>query len=244
MLKTLWYFLIGPPLDGFEQHLVDAIAVNRTRRAEWGALTDGATDDLLSALITSERLIRPVARAIDARAVSLVAAGVPVVVGDFVEMTGQLPVDTPIPPTAAMDAADVAAADAIIAGLAATDPLDGFAVVDASVEALAALTALEEAEDVRFAMSRHVIESMGLAALHGLYYRCESAQAEPVVRALVSTQRQGLSRLRVTDYDVQANAFHQQGLGVLINDLPPIPFLAEAAIFQAEDRARLEACLR
>ncbi|MFT5686987.1 MAG: hypothetical protein ACI8RZ_007944 [Myxococcota bacterium] len=245
MLHTLWYVLTGPDLDGFEQHLIDAIAVNTERCETYGAQTDGATDDLFAYLISSERLIRPTARAIDAMAVELVAAGVDVVVGDFAPMSDNRPVGAPIKPVSAMSAHTIAAADAIIEDmLAETSTLDGFAVVDASATALHALEVLEETDGVYFAMTRHLIESVGYAALHGLHHRCETPDAERVVDALVRSQRLGLVMFDVTEIDAQANVFQRQGIGVLVNDLPVIPFLAEVAVFETEDRVRLEACLR
>lgn len=245
MIRTLLAFLTGPDLDGFEQHLLDAIAVNTARRAVYGELTGGATDDLFDDLISSERLIRSTARAIDAMAVELVEAGVPVVVNDFAPMSDNRPVGTPIKPVVPMSAESRAAAGAIIeALLAETDSLDGFAVVDASAAALEELEALEEADGVYFAMTRHLIESLGFTALHGLYTRCQAADAESVVDALVRSQRLGLVVFDATGYDARANVFQVQGIGVLLNDLPAIPFLDERLIFEAAYREGLEGCLR
>jgi hypothetical protein len=246
MFSTLWYLLTGPAIDGFEQHLIDAISVNTERSAIYSARTDGATDALFASLIASEQMIRPVARLVDVWAMGLVADGIPVVVNDFVPMEHNQPIDTPIHTAAAMDDADLAAANAIIATLLEqSESINGFDVVDASAEALYALEALEEAEGVYFAMSRHVIESLGYAALHGLHYSCDSdGEADALVYTLVGIQRLGLLMFDVTHYDKQANVSHQDGVGVLINDLPMIPFIVEYEHLESNDRTSLQRCLQ
>ena len=42
--------------------------------------------------------------------------------------------------------------------------------------------------------------------------------------------------------DKRANVLHQQGVGILVNDLPDIPFLDEYIQFQFEDNGQFSHC--
>jgi hypothetical protein len=228
LLATLMLALAGPAEAGMELHLREAIALNRARKERYARLTDGGSDGLFRRLIASEWVLLPVARLVDAQAAPFVAQGIPVVTSDFVPMESVAPFGTPVPPARAMSRADEAAARAILWRLVrrSNDGLE--ATAQACAQALEELRLLEGEAGLSFPMSRHLVESLGLAALHGLQHNQDSGgETAGLVRRLVGLQRLGLVTLDPVGIDRQANRFHQQGLGIIANEVPAIPFEEE-----------------
>ena len=74
-------------------------------------------------------------------------------------------------------------------------------------------------------MTIHLLESLGFAALHAVQYIEQDAQVESLCRRLVAIQV-----LLLTGgifYDRLAQPCHAQGAGILLNDVPVIPFLTD-----------------
>ena len=75
-------------------------------------------------------------------------------------------------------------------------------------------------------MTRHVAESVGLAALNGSHYAAASGGAttrlsERLIRSQLTAFASSLWM------DRQAQMQHARGVGILVNDLPHIPFEAQ-----------------
>jgi len=242
MFAFLAALLCPPPFHGFEAHLREAIDIN-SERMVLHAASGRDVRTLYRALITAEKALRPVARSIDALAAPFVADGIPVVEADFVSMDGLPTYDAPTT-AAPMTAAERNAAQDIVADLVwATAFQDLDTVTVHADEALAALAALEARAGVWFPMTRHVIESTGLAALHGMQHNCDSdGGTRTVVDVLVKSQLLGLTTLDATWFDEVANPHHVAGVGVLINDLPAIPFEAELHAMTAGEYQALVRC--
>jgi hypothetical protein len=214
-----------------EAHLEAAIALNTERRPVYSSMTLGASEELSDILISSERVLLPTARELDAQALPFNEEGIPVVTGDFVPMDDVAAVDAPPrwggPWTEALEA-ELAAA---VAGLAAADASDFATVSAAAAAALASIDALEPAHEVHLAMSRHTVESVGFAALHAIDYAARSeGRTTALSRELVSAQ---LAAIRVgvaAELDERAAPIHARGAGILVNDVPVIPFLEEYGV--------------
>lgn len=228
MPSALLILCTGATFAGMERHLKDAIALNSDRRARYAELTDGRSDGLFRRLILSERALLPLARVIDAQAAPFVARGIPVVEADFVPMERVAPFGTPVPPAAPMGEAEQAAARAVLRAVY-RDSGEGLeATVRSCALGLEELRLVEREAGLSFAMSRHLLESLGYAALHGLEHnRASDGETAGLVAAMVGLQRLGLVTLDPVGIDQQANAFHQQGLGVITNEMPVIPFEEE-----------------
>jgi hypothetical protein len=213
---------------GMELHLREAVALNSDRMERYAALTDGRSDGLVHRLILNERALVPVARAIDAWARPYNERGIPVVQGDFVSMERAAPFGTSMEPTMPMGDVEEAATKALLWDLYRTSGGSLEATVDACAQTLDELTLIESEAGVVFPMSRHLVESLGYSALHGIEHnRASEGETAALVGALVGMQRLGLVTLDPVGIDRQANAFHQQGIGILVNDVPPIPFEEE-----------------
>ncbi len=216
------------PFDGMERHLREAIVLNRSRAPRYAALTQGASDALFRRLILSEGALLPLARLVDRWAAPFVAQGIPVVVDDFVPMARVPAFGRPIEPCLPMGTLEAEAARSVLRRLHRDSALGLPATVLASAAALRALHQLEEAQGLRYPMSVHLVESLGLCALHGIAHNSASGgETAALVATLVGLQRLGLVTLDPVDIYRRANRFHQEGLGIIVNEVPAIPFQAE-----------------
>lgn len=207
----------------FATHLREAIAVNRARRPKYAARTNGASRWLSTGLIASELNTLPLAWWFDWRARRLGNPGV--VTEDFVPMDDAALWD--MPPTytgIASDAAQCEARALLTAGRKATSraPGDFEAVAAEMSRLLTALRDLETTEGAHFAMAVHIVESVGFAAANAPRWIAVEPRARRVSRDLVWVQAQGL--LLALPIDTRAQPLHAQGIGIVVNDVPPIPF--------------------
>lgn len=237
MLKIIKLgFLIGVLLlsqgckrieNGAEKHLLEAIELYSERRHYYAHETDGRTNTLFNGLILSERLMLGIARLYDIRAYAFYQKGIPIVAADFVSMDDNLGIGTPIdlakPFTAALR-------EQVKIRIEQFNPnkCDFQDAVDQSVQLLEWIDSFEKTNQIYLPMTKHVVESIGFAALHAPAYMIQSAgETRALSCDLVNLQVGTLSKLISISFDKQANVFHQEGIGILVNDLPHIPFLAE-----------------
>lgn len=215
-------------MSAFATHLREAIALNRARRPVYAAATSGRSEPLSALLLRSERAALPVAWWIDARARRFQRAGVPVVAEDFVSMSAVRPAHAPPLRRGRMarrelDALDrrVRAYGAAVREAARCGEL--FRARRLSADLIDAVDGLEIGHDAHLAMTRHLVESIGLAATNGERWRRETGgRADALVRDLVIAQTLAL-RLAVP-IDAAAQRLHGEGVGIVVNDVPAIPF--------------------
>ncbi|MBW2526367.1 MAG: hypothetical protein JRI23_19460 [Deltaproteobacteria bacterium] len=219
----------GPAAYGFEEHLREAIALNTERKPIYGELTDGATAPLSYLLIASEEALLEDARSFDERARPFQAQGIPIVANDFVSMTQVAAHDAPIPHQGHWEPQVRDDAREALTPLLAVDPGQFEEVCALIYEALHALEGLEGAYDVHLAMTKHMLESAGLAALHAIDYAEQSDGATTTLSAdLVAFQLVGPVQDDVgLTVDWLVAPFHELGVGIIVNDVPLIPFVAE-----------------
>ncbi|MFT6144987.1 MAG: hypothetical protein ACJAZO_003917 [Myxococcota bacterium] len=211
----------------FETHLREAIALNTGRRELYASVTDGANRSLSTVLITTEATTLPVAMWLDARARPFNDRGIPIVEADFVPMHPLPAWDAPI---SFMSVASPHALWTVAANLRELRRTgrrwarrDAFvAIAEATAHALDQVIHIEQAEQSHFAMTRHLLESLGLAAVHAEDYVHQDPKTTSLARDLVRLQLVGL-RLAV-GLDGRAQQLHKRGIGIIVNDVPAIPF--------------------
>lgn len=215
----------------FHQHLTEAIALNRARRPIYAAMTGGGSRRCSAWLIALEGLLLPAARLVDGRAARFNRVGLPVVQDDFVSMEKVRPSGMPPRYTGRMTsrerrqvARQLRAWRAQLCQCLWNDDLQAACRRTAAV--LAALERFERRRQVHLAMSRHLLESAGYAALHGLGYARRSGGR---TRGLTWTLVIGHALLAplAVRLDHEAQRSHQRGVGLLVNDVPAIPFPGE-----------------
>lgn len=230
LLPDAWTRSLVSP-GGFTEHLRDALASNRERREYYARMSNGASRALSDHVIRLETLTLPFALHFDLRADRFNRQGIAIVDGDLVPMSGVLPADTP-------------PRHRSVAGKADLEKLDGWldtyraavsgALAHRDFETIGRLTydlldrveALEKTADAHFAMTRHVVESVGYAAQHSLAYReASKGQTDDLAARFIRLQAFGLTGTIAIDR--RAQALHKRGLGIIVNDLPDIPFRRE-----------------
>lgn len=231
-------------VEGFEIHLKDAIELYKERKVQYAEQSDGKTNALFTKLITTETLLLPVAATFDARAVPYVKDGVMIIANDFVPMEDNLGFDHPMARADELSPELITEAKEILSALNSSNSHDAFAITEAVNTALLAIDDFERYNNVHIAMTKHLVESLGFGALHSLYYRCESQdKTYRLGQDLMLLQAAAIKISNPLSYDKQANEFHQQSIGILVNDLPHIPFLKEYDKYKMLDEERLSDCL-
>ena len=231
-------------VEGFEQHLKDAIEIYSERQLQYADQSDGATDELFNKLIAAETLVLPLAATIDARAIPFVQDGIMIIAGDFVPMADNLGFDYPMIVADKLTPALIDEAQEIIDRLNTINTHDAFSLTEAVNTSLLSINDFELANNVYLPMTKHLIESLGFGSLHSLYYRCESQEKTyNLGQDLIFIQTLAITLGNPLSYDKEANKFHQQGIGILVNDLPHIPFLKEYQQYKLQDEVRLSDCL-
>lgn len=214
---------------GFYGHLVEAIELNRIRRDYYGDVTDGRTRSLSNRLILSERLCLPVARYFDAKARPFNEAGVGVVSEDFVSMEEVGEPETPPRYTGQVTSSELAEVKDFLGDYgelarAANKEADFGEVCRLSRDALHGLEEREAELGAHFAMSKHVIESGGFAALNApRWARQSDGESVSLSQKLIYCQLRPLTFF--VSFDKWAQRLHAEGCGILVNDMPSIPFL-------------------
>lgn len=214
--------------QGFRTHLTDAIRLNTARQPFYMERTQGASRSLSEELVATERLALPIAAYFDWRGRRLEGDGVPVVSGAFVPM--DVPeADAPTQYGGKAGPGTIRAAAQLLADVgkqvrAALWLADFDAMGHACEEALVRLDEMERISGSHFAMCKHLVESLGLGALNGI--ACAEAtggRSTALSRDLVGIQLLALGK--APDADRRAQEFHAMGAGILVNDMPAIPFL-------------------
>lgn len=211
---------------GFESHIQEAIDIYEVRSKQYSILTGGESDKIFNTLIFMEKAMLPVARAIDYQAKKFNDDGIMVVTNDFVPMTLKYTAFDYIHPSNGFNDSTEHLSKSWMSKLRThINSSDFKAIAYDAQQALNAIDLHEQEFNVHLPMLKHLVESIGYGALHAYGYACESNnQTTALSKRLLSVQLLVLNDM-VWKFDQQANVFHQQGIGVLVNDLPPIPFL-------------------
>lgn len=215
----------------FNKHMVDAIRINRSRRPAYVAQA-GNTARLLSHwMVGMERLFIPVTLYFDKKAAPFIEAGIPIVKNDFIDMEyiedpSKPPQYTGISTPAVFQRLNTALKDLKKEGALALKKDDYMAICEHTAEVLSLINKLEDESQAHLAMSKHMLESIGYAALHApIYLEQSQGQTEKLGKQLVGLQV-WLADAGVGT-DKLAQRCHKMGAGILVNDVPYIPFLDE-----------------
>jgi hypothetical protein len=216
------------PEGGFAQHLEEAIQLNRSRRDVYDRLSGGRTRSLSNQLIALEQLTLPFAYVLDRWAARFHARGLPVLKEDFVSMQE---VRSPFAPPRWRGVASAPETERIQGWLdgyrktlgEALGRNDFIAIAQTSHDLLGRLEEAEKEQQVHWAMTKHLVESLGLAALNALDY-AERSGGDTLRLSRTFIRFQALGLLGATSVDRKAQGFHRQGIGILVNDIPEIPF--------------------
>jgi hypothetical protein len=217
-----------PRTFGFTRHLEAAINQNESRKAVYAQLSHGATKSLSDQLILYERLSLLPALYLDWRAKSFNERGIPVVTGDFESMSKA---KTALTPPKYRGQASQADCDRLKTWLKnyradldkAVSKSDFKQAATLTYQILRQVEGLEEQTKSHFAMTRHIIESIGEAAMNAMQYQKQTnGGTDGLCRQFLKVQSLGL--MDIVPVDQKAQRFQAQGIGIVVNDVPEIPF--------------------
>lgn len=212
----------------FSHHVIEAIKVNRERKDYYTERSGGKTRGLTRLYLSLEYSILPIAAIMDSWARKYQKLGFPVLVNDFVSM--EL-ISEPSQLLARQGALDKHGLEVFASILSAYNHESSsaarnkdFAMVQFyAIKALSELRQLEKAQNCNLSMSIHLIESVGLAARNAAALsKISKKQTDNFYRAFIVLQNVGLKGF--ARIDKMAQKFHQEGIGIITNDLPAIPF--------------------
>lgn len=215
----------------FYQHMSDAIAINRSRRPGYIEKTHGKARILSHYMVGMERIFIPVALYFDRQAQPFIDAGVNIIKNDFIDMkyVPEASKETTYrhtAPSIAHKHLKTALLEYKKNGLAELRGYNYLSVCDKTAHMLELIESLEQDSQAHFAMSKHMLESIGFAALHAKTYTEQShGRTEKLGKQLIALQLwladSGISA------DKMAQKCHALGAGILVNDVPYIPFMDE-----------------
>ena len=183
-------------------------------------------------LIRAEYLCLPFAVVFDRRGRRFNEAGIPIIQDDFVSMEA---IGDPRDPPTYANCAGRGEFEAVRAELneytrCLRHSARTFDFEQAARDTARMLTAVAEREtrcEAHFAMVRHLLESIGLAAVNSFRFaELSGGRTRRLSRNLLMFQTRGV-RISVA-LDRRAQEAHALGAGIIVNDVPPIGMLPTA----------------
>lgn len=214
---------------GFALHLEEAIAINEGRMPIYAQLTHGKSKRISRKLIAWEKGLLPYAYSLDRQAKKYQEEGIPIVQADFVPMDNLLAAETP--PTYSGQASKATWVELSQALLyfkkdvrTAIKEENLYQVCYLVAGMIHRLEEIEQEGQCHFAMCKHLLESMGWIALNGItYIKLSEGKSFSLTKRLIMSHLPAIKFHKTMDGPAQD--IHVMGVGILVNDLPHIPFL-------------------
>ena len=217
-------------MSGFYQHIQDAIRINRQRRPVYDAMAGRLARRASALLIGTEYVCLPFALVFDRRGKRFNEAGIPIIRDDFVSMEEIGDPNNPPKYTGLAGRGDFEAVRAELHEYKrcmrdSAKALDFEQAASDTARMVAAVVEREARCEAHFSMVRHVLESIGLAAVNAIRFaELSGGKTRRLSRDLLLFQIKG-ARTAVA-LDRRAQKVHALGVGIIVNDLPAIPFPA------------------
>lgn len=214
---------------GFAHHVREALAINRARREIYAELSGGVSEAASGELIRGERVTLPFAWWYDRRARGFNERGIGIVHDDFVSMDAIRPPETPPRYRRVVNKAEKKRIKALLREFrgelkALLKDHDFAGAAERTRVALGAVQSLERVHAAHWAMTVHLLEQIGLSAERAVGYVATDPEVADLAQRFICFQALGLQGAVSVDH--KAQRAHVLGVGVIVNDLPPIPFHA------------------
>ncbi len=212
----------------FTEHVTEAISVNKSRAKYYSKLTNGKSAFLSRLYMSMEYALIPLSLIMDKWAKKFQQQGLPVLVNDFVSMNNINEASAPLARTSSLDNNGRKALREFLKdfyrGTRKSSRNKDFAMVEKyAILALHQLRNLETIYNCNLSLSVHLVESIGLAARNAQDLGTISdGKTDNFYKAYIMLQNAGIRGFSIID--LKAQEFHRQGVGIIVNDLPAIPF--------------------
>lgn len=214
--------------EGAYHHVSAAIRLNEERKEFYSQRSAGTSRGVSNLLLASEWLSLGPLGLLDAWAWRFNRIGIPIIANDYVSMDEVGARETPPDREGQAGKEDFESLKRRLGrfrrhAVTAVKRNDFYRTARAAYEMLAFIEAMEQRTDSYLAMAHHIVASIGLAAVNATdYERQSNGRTNRLART--NLRLQILSTLIAPLIDRKAQAAHRKGAGILINDLPPIPF--------------------
>jgi len=214
-------------------HMAESININSKRRIYYLNKTRGLSSKLSSRLLFLERVAKVFAWFFDWWSKTFHRQGIPIIQGDVVSMRRILPKETKPKYRKKATPEILERIKDIVTKYKKTfnahlNHRDYEGVAHASQKALKEVKAMEKKGKCHFAMLSHMIESVGFTALHAADY-AKKSENKTANLSSVYLRFHALGIDQAIPIDLEAQKAHELGVGIIINDVPSIPFEQELA---------------
>lgn len=213
----------------FYSHLKEAVVINRQRRLVYAKATNNRSYPLSTQLILSELMLLPLAKYFDWQGREFNVQGIPIITDDFVSMQSIKEVgESPLLQNGPDVQRTFQLKQAVQNYVRQIKPLlaehEFYEICQYTEQCITQIETIERNMGVHYAMLIHLLESIGLAAVNAIGYASLSAgRTQGLSRRLITIQMYALKgAIRV---DIAAQKIHAMGAGIIVNDVPKIPFL-------------------
>ncbi len=215
---------------GFYNHLYEATVKNRQRKTEYALMTNGKSKRVSNLLIFSETIGMPIAKIFDFLALKYNRRGIGIVQNDFVSMhkTNEI-AEPPKYKNSATKQIFRQLRNEVKSYKRSLKPYLKSAnfkkIAEKSSKMLFVIKKMEQTEKVHFIMIKHLVESTGFIALNSIKYSVQSDNKTDVLtKNLIRLHLFSMSYALLIDKEAQK--IHKTGVGIVVNDVPDIPFCA------------------
>jgi hypothetical protein len=214
--------------EGGKQHVSDAIKINAQRDKIYAAVTEGKSRSLTRLLIVIERLCLLPMALFDWWGKKYNRQNIHIIEADFVSMAH---ISEPSAPLRFNGQASETHRRLLLDQIRqyrkkarhSTVRGDFVETSKSTFEMLQDVHHLETECQSLFSMTRHILESIGIAAIHAVTYSEQSREkTKALSKCFLMFQLAGV--ITAVRIDKKAQACHALGAGIIENDVPHIPF--------------------
>ncbi len=214
--------------EGMAKHLLEAIVINVQRGFKYAKITKGRSLLLSMILVTSELMVLLPGLLFDLWGKKYNRLGIRVIAADFIPMNQANDFGTPMKFKGQTPKGDIKDLQYQMKVYAQTATRlageENFRMVAAHTHhMLTQVEAMERYHCALLPMSRHILESIGFAAINALKYEDQSQKrTNAICRLMIQFQISGIGL--ALPIDGLAQKSHMMGAGIIENDVPYIPF--------------------
>lgn len=213
---------------GFRAHLLESIVINSERRFFYSSTTGGKSAFLSFVLICWGKFLLPVATYFDRRSLVFNSMGIGIIADDFISMDKIRPVES-VPEynnvlkcKTLLDLFVITYKTRILVRKYLRN-YDFIASHHSISECIDRISEIEKSNKVHISLVKHILESAAFAAKNAVIYsQNEDLKVKKLASCFIRVQM--LGTILSPFIDRAASKLHRHGVGVLVNDIPDIPY--------------------
>ena len=214
-------------------HMTESIQINSKRSRYYLERSKGISSKITSRLLFLERVTKVFAWFFDWWSKTFHRQGIPIIRGDVVSMRRIRPKETRPKYQNKATPEVLEKVKDVVSKYKRTfnehlNHRDYEGIAHASKKTLGEVRAIEKKGKCHFAMLAHMIESVGFTALHFADYAKKSDNKTANLSSIY-LRFHALGIDQAIPLDLEAQKAHKLGVGIIVNDVPNIPFEQELA---------------